>query len=461
MDPAARACLERVRETLRHYSMLAPAETALVAVSGGADSVCLLHILHALGCRLEVAHFDHQTLNGQSQEDAIFVRDMAVRLSLPFHLETRPVEHEARAAGSSFEEYARTVRYEFLLRTATARRCAAVATAHHADDQAETILLRLLRGTTPHGLAGIPPVRVAGGIRIVRPLLACTRGEILAYVAAHDLPYRTDPTNADPRHVRNRIRHDLLPYLAREYNPHVREALLRLAETQRPDNEFLDGVAQSSFLTCCMPDQGIDRRGFAALDPAIQHRVILRLAWQHGVECPYERVRAAARFVGEGPTGKRFDLGGGIALRNARSITEIGISISVTDDSEVELRAPGVTRAFDRFFRAIPLERVPAANLAAYCTPGRQVFDADALGMPLTVRHRRRGDRFTPYGMTGTKKLQDYFVDIGLPASQRDGQLLLLGAGRIAWIVGHAISVHVAVTPRTRRLVEIEVTHAP
>jgi tRNA(Ile)-lysidine synthase len=461
MDPAARACLERVRETLRHYLMLAPAETTLVAVSGGVDSVCLLHILHTLGYRLEVAHFDHQTRNGQSQEDAVFVRDMAARLSLPFHLETRPVEQEARAAGCSFEEYARTVRYDFLLRTATARHCAAAATAHHADDQVETILLRLLRGTTPHGLAGIPPVRVAGGVRIVRPLLACTRGEIQAYVAAHDLPYRTDPSNADPRYVRNRIRHDLLPHLAREYNPHVREALLRLAETQRLDNEFLDGVAQSSFATCYVLEHGLDRRRFAALAPAIQHRVILRLAWQHGVECPYERVRAAARFVGEGPTGKRFDLGGGISLRNARSVTEIGTSLSVTDDSMIALQAPGVTRAFDRFFRVIELEGVPGGAAAAYCTPGRQVFDADGLGTPLIVRHRRRGDRFTPYGMTGTKKLQDYFVDIGLPASQRDAQLLLLGAGRIGWIVGHAISVHVAVTPRSRRLMEIEVTHAP
>ena len=465
MGPEKRiAFVERVCATLREHDMIRAGERVLAAVSGGADSVCLMHVLHSLGFSIEVAHFDHQTRKSESTADAAFVCETAVRLFLPFHLESRDVPKEARAAKRSFEEYARERRYDFLVRTAKAQGCAVIATGHHADDQAETILMRILRGTSPRGLAGIPPVRVEDGVRIIRPLIECTREEIAAYLREHEVPYRTDRSNVDPGHFRNRVRHELLPLLSREYNANVRDALLRLAEAQRDDADYLAAAAASAFEACTTQEGALDRHVFAHLHIAVQRRVLLMLAWRHGVDGGFDLVDAGARFVAKGPAGNCFDLGGGVLLRNARTITEIVTSNAVAPDTaEIVLEAPGLTHAFGRVFTVRYHDHVPDEALDRYCCRTsvracRQVFDADALGGTLTVRHRRPGDRFTPLGMTGARKLQDYFVDLGLSIAERDAQVILLAEGRIAWIVGRAISAHGAVTPRTRRVLEIEVS---
>lgn len=452
-------CIGRVLDTIREYGLIAKPEKILAAVSGGADSVCLLHVLHEAGYAVEVAHFDHTTRDGASGEDAAFVRELAERLSLPFHCERRPIPAEAEASPLSFEEYAREARYTFLLRTAREAGCTVLATGHHAGDQAETVLMRILRGTTPHGLAGIPIIRDAGGIRIVRPLLECTRENILAFVEERGLAYRVDHTNADTRHFRNRVRHELLPLLCREYNPKTRGALLRLGEAQRCDNELLDALAESALRDCLVEDGVVDRGRFGALHRALQGRCLLKLAWRAGADPPYDRVNGAIKFMTAAPAGRRFDLGGGVVLANGRETSEVLLEPPAVDLSEIALAVPGETRAFGRTFRATYRDAAPAADLARYCHPARQVFDAAAVGSEPAVRHRRAGDRITPFGMAGSKKLQDYFVDIGLPASQRDAQLLVVAGDRIAWIVSHAISAHAAVTPATRRVLEIEVAN--
>ena len=481
MDESAMAdtCVKHVQAALRDLAMLSEGDRVLTAVSGGPDSVCLLHILRALKFLVEAAHFDHQTRGGESAADAAFVRALANKIGMPFHIESRPIAEECGGLADSFEQHARRARYEFLVRTAKARGCAAIATGHHAGDLAETVLMRVLRGTTASGLAGIPYVRVADGVRIVRPLINCTREEILAYLSVHDLSYRIDRTNEDTRYVRNKVRHDLLPYLAREYNPRIRAALIRLSESVRCENDFLNAAAETAFEECGSAE-GMDRLSFAKFHPALQQRVILILAWRHGVDCPFERVRDAVEFVAAAPTGARFDLGKGLQLVNGRTHAQVLGKIgtlpyfrrlnrghhggrkwgSVPFFPDAVLALPGVTEAFGRTFRIGYLDRLPDQRLAEYCSPSRQVFDADALGEHVTVRRRRPGDRFVPYGMSGTRKLQDYFVDLGVPVWERDEQLLVLGDDRIAWILGHAVSAHAAVTADARRILEIEVTHA-
>ena len=459
MDESAMAdtCVKHVQAALRDSAMLSEGDRVLTAVSGGPDSVCLLHIVCALKFPVEAAHFDHQTRGGESAADAEFVRALANKIGIPFHIESRPIAEECEGLEDSFEQHARRARYEFLVRTAKARGCAAIATGHHAGDLAETVLMRVLRGTTASGLAGIPPVRVADGVRIVRPLINCTREEILAYLSVHDLSYRIDRTNEDPRYVRNKVRHDLLPYLAREYNPRIRAALIRLSESVRCENDFLSAAAETAFEECGSAE-GIDRLSFAELHPALQRRVILILAWRHGIDCPFERVCDAAEFVAAAATGARFDLGEGLQLVKGRAHTQVVREPPPPDGDEVVLALPGVTGAFGRVFKTGYLDRLPDQRLADYCSPSRQVFDADALGEHVTVRRRRPGDRFVPYGMSGTRKLQDYFVDLGVPVWERDEQLFVLGDDRIAWILGHAVSAHAAVTADTRRILEIEVT---
>jgi len=291
----------------------------------------------------------------------------------------------------------------------------------------------------------------------VRPLIACTREDIRAFLEARELSFCVDATNEDTHYFRNRVRHDLLPLLAREYNPKVCEALLRLGEAQRCDNDLLDELAESALWECLVEDRVIDRRRFAQLHRALQGRCILKLAWRADVEPPFARVNSAADFIALAPVGQAFDLGGGVQLVNGRETTEILTTPPAIDHSEVALIVPGKTEAFGRTFIVRYHDVLPAEDLVRYCTSARQVFDADAVGAAMVVRRRRPGDRIAPLGMTGSKKLQDYFVDMGLPVSQRDAQLLVVAGGRIAWIVGHAIGAHGAITANTNRIVEIEV----
>lgn len=445
----------RIGLFMREQDMAPKGARILAAVSGGADSVCLLHVLCELGFEVEVAHFDHQTRNGQSARDAEFVAQTAERLGVPFHLESRPVQQEARDSKKSFEEYARSARYEFFSRTAFLRKCDAVATGHHADDNAETVLMRLIRGTTPAGAAGIPPVGEWGGARVIRPLLNVTRDEIIAYLARHKLTYREDITNIDVTYPRNRIRHELLPLLARDYNPRVRQALLRFTETQRTDAMFLDRLAERAF-NRCVSDNAINRPKFRDHPEPLRRRIIMRMASALGVkDMPWERVLAAVHFLIFGATGEQFDLGAGVRLQNGRSTAEPVRELEAWPETPLHL--PGVTAAMGKFIRTRLLDHRPAPDLAAYCTPDLQVFDAVAAGSELTVRNRRPGDSFQPFGMKGRKKLRNYFIDVGVPAFERDAQMLLTGGGKILWIAGWAISQDAAVKVSTKRFLEVEI----
>ena len=326
------------------------------------------------------------------------------------------------------------------------------------DDQAETC--QRLSAGYPWGLGGIPPVRQCDEVRIIRPLLECYREDIVAFLEARGIPYREDRTNADTHHRRNRVRHELLPLLTRGYNPRVREALVRFAEAQRDEDQFLDGLAEDMMEACRTSEKALERNIFAMMHPALQRRVIALLGWEFGIECPFERIEAIRRHITEGPTGKACHLGEGVLLRNSRETTEIVEAPAAIDTTVVALGGPGETEAFGRRYSVRELGERPSENLASYCTPARQVFDADALGTDLAIRFRRPGDRFTPLGLGGTKKLKDYFIGLGLTERQRARQPLLTAHGDIVWVVGFAMSQSAAVTPATRRCVEVLVQDA-
>lgn len=462
MDSPADECVRLILRATKTHAMIRENERTLAAVSGGPDSMCLLYALKEAGYALEVAHLDHQTREGQSAEDAAFVAERARALGVPFHTESRPVAAEARAAGLGFEEYARKARYDFLKRTARKTGCAVIATGHHADDQAETILMRVLRGAAPRGLGGIPPVREEDGVRIVRPLIDCTREQVLSYLRQRGIPFRSDRSNANLHHVRNRVRHELLPLLREQFNPRVEKALLRLGEAHRCEDDLLSSLAADAYRRCIRDDRFVARGRFAELHPALQRRVLLMLAWRHGIDCHYARVVAATTFITEAPTGKECDLGGGVMLHNGRDVSELMPSgRTPLDAGETPLQVPGVTCALGKQFEVVLCEGVVPQAWATYCNPSRQVFDADAVGRSLTVRHRRPGDRFIPLGMSGSKKLKDYFADCGVPGAARDREMLLLASGRIIWVVGRAIAAEAAVTPATQRIIEVSVTDAP
>jgi tRNA(Ile)-lysidine synthase len=447
------------RDTIQNYAMIERGERVLVAVSGGPDSVCLLDVLHELGYPLEVAHLDHQTRGTESEDDAAFVERLCGGYEIPCHIESRPIEKEAGRSALSFEEFAREARYEFLLRTARERGCAVIATGHHTDDLVETILMRILRGTTPRGMLGIPPVRVVDECRIVRPLYTFRRVDIMGYLQGKELSYRVDSSNSDTRFVRNRIRSNLLPLLESDYNPQVRAALVRLALLQLAESNFLDSEADW-LLSDCMDENRVKRRVFSEAHLALQRRALARLVWQCGIDTDFEHINDACLFIVQAPAGKSFDLGSGMLLRNSRNYTEFMTPAFACATQEASLRVPGSVTAFGKRLRARILKNAPKKPLQLYCTPKRQVFDADTLGPSVILRMRQPGDRFTPLGMTGTRKLKDYFVDRGLPMTDRNRALLVVSGERIAWVAGYAVSAEFAVTDQTRRYAEIVISDA-
>lgn len=447
--------IDRVGVYCRSVLGLDEGARILVAVSGGADSVALVHVLRTLGYTIEVAHFDHRTRGGDSTCDAEFVRDLAARLDVPFHLGSADVPAVTALSGESFEMHARRLRYDFLAQTARRAGIREIATGHHADDQAETMLLRVLRGTSGHGLAGIPPVREDGELRIVRPLLDVTREALLAYLESIGEPYCEDATNDDVQYLRNRVRHELIPALARDYNPQLVSALNRLAETERIEHEYLDLAAAKRASTVITGDT-IEREAFAALHDALRRRVFQIYAWHLGVTCGYERILAGCAFVVEGRVGACFDLGLGIVLKNGARTTEVAPDRDAGSGLEIALLVPGTTQAFGRTFCVRNLDAPPNTPLAEYCTPSRQVFDARSTA-GLRVRRCRAGDRFVPLGMHGSRKLSDYLGERKLSPSERAAQLLLESNDMIVWVVGRAIGAQAAVTDATRAIVEVEV----
>ncbi len=427
----------------------------LVAVSGGADSVALYHVLRELGYTVEIAHFDHVTRGGASARDAAFVAALAAADGVPCHTERADVAADAYGGGESFEMRARSMRYAFLARTAHLHGCTHIATGHHADDQAETVLMRVLRGTTGKGLAGIPAVRELAGVRLVRPLLRTRRETILRYLHAIGADHREDVTNGDEAILRNRVRHGLIPQLAREYNPQVVDALCRLAENQRVENAWVDAEAERA-ASLAIRHGAIDRLTFAAMPEALRRRVFQIYAWRLGVDCGFDRVVAGVVFVTEGRAGAKFDVGSGVCLINGATVAEVAASAGHDATDEVGLTAPGSTVAFNRTFVVCMRESLPETPLADYCTPCRQVFDTTSVH-DLAVRRVRAGDRFRPFGMQGTRKLSDYLTDLKLTPSERAAQLVLTSAGQILWVVGRGLSAEAAVSARTRRVLEVEV----
>ena len=420
--------------------MLEPGETLLVGVSGGPDSVALLDALVKSGWRPHVCHLNHQLRGPASDADAEFVRDLATRYGLTSTIEWQKV------AGD--EDGARRARQEFFANVAAQTGIQKLALAHTADDQAETFLLRLLRGAGVPGLVGIWPERQFGPLRVIRPLLKVRRAEILEYLAAEKLSYREDASNADTRFTRNRIRHELLPLLERDFNPAIREVLLHTAEILRDEDFYLlHHVARRFYMTVCQND-------------AVNVKAL--------VNCPVAIQRRVLRFWlgGDAESGPRFTFDQIEAVRHAA----LGDSPSAEVDLPYELV---VYREYEWLQKASRRELEPVRgrwplSLCGETTIGElgvkfvigeagERFDADALGDGLFVRTWENGDRFQPLGMNEAKKLQDFFVDEKVPRRRRGRVPLVCAAdGRIAWVVGHRIADLFKVTERTRRVAQVK-----
>ena len=326
--------LAQVRRTVATHRLWPPRSRIVVAVSGGADSVALVHALLSLRpewrLALRIAHLDHG-LRPDSAQDAAFVRELGARWYIPATIERRDVGALCAREGWSLEDGARRIRYQFLLEVARRESATHVAMAHTADDQAETVLLRLVRGTGLAGLGAIPITRrLDDDTWIARPLLEVWRRDVTAYLAGLGLLHREDATNADQRFARNRIRHELLPLLERDYNPNIKEVLTRLAETSLWDSAYLqdaagrqwkrtvkeasNGGASGHSVAISLPAL---RRQPKALQRQLVRRAIQRVRGELG-QLEFRHWLEVERLCGERPVGTLLDLPGGVRLIRER-----------------------------------------------------------------------------------------------------------------------------------------------
>ena len=443
---AAVSLSARVLAALREAG-IAPGDRLVVAVSGGLDSMGLLDLLVRLGrrlpLRLHVAHVHHGLRGRAADREAALVVATAARHGLGVTL--CHLDPGQRPRGASVEMWARAARYACLEVVAGRVRAVGIATAHTQNDQAETVLLNLLRGTGPRGLAGIPPVRQ----RLVRPLLGVARPELEAYAAAHRLPYRQDASNASPAFRRNRVRHRLLPQLAAEYNPRLAESLAALARQLREDEEALSAQAAALAAETISARGGVlylERARLRQAPPAISRRVFQAAAAQAGrgqVGLTRRHLEALARLLHETGTAR---LPGGLEARVHGAQLWVGAGERVApaaagpQAAAVPLR-PGVWASWPPLGWRLRVRRVPGDRLPRPLRDRWQaVLSPELLRAPLSLRGWLPGDQFRPLGLGGRKKLQDFFVDAKVPREERGRLPLVLSGDRIAWVVGHRIA---------------------
>jgi tRNA(Ile)-lysidine synthase len=444
--------LQQLEQSIARHKLIADRAGALVAVSGGVDSMVLLHALAELSTthrwKLVVAHFNHQLRGNESNQDARFVQRAAKRLRLRCVIARGDVKKAASEQKISIEMAARQLRHEFLARTAMQLGMRHVFLAHHADDQVELCFVRLLRGAGPQGLSGmewLAPSPAARKITLLRPLLGERRSTLEEYARANHISFRDDTSNRSIDILRNRIRHKLLPLLRRDYQPGIDGAVRRSMELLRDEADFVTLEAIG----------WLDRKNrgaFDSLHPALQRRVVQIGLLHHGVVPQFDHVESLRQQTG------RWHALGETAICRRLADGEIEMRPIPKEHARpaaayLTLNARGGRASHDsvvvkwRVFRGRKLPK-PRANT--------EFFDADLVGDRIVLRHWRDGDRFQPIGMKQRVKLQDFFVNQKIPRERRHELLLATttDSNEIFWIEGQRIGERFKVTPTTRHILE-------
>ena len=424
----------------------------LVAVSGGIDSMVLLAVLHGLardqGWRLTIAHLNHKLRGRSSDADQRLVEGVARKMKLPIVVERGDVRGLAKSGKVSIEMAARQIRHAFLAATAKENGIETIVTAHHADDQVELFFLRLLRGAGADGLSGMEALSTSpadSALRIARPLLGVTRDEIEHYAQAQGLRWRKDASNDSVDHLRNRVRHKLLPLLSAEFQPAIREVVLRTMELLEPEADF---SATAALRWLRQPDTAFEK-----LHKAVQRRVLQIQLIRQQISPDFDLIewlREHAERPCTVESGKEV-----YRRENGQVVVSANAAPKFSDDA-VELvlaRKQGriVFDAVEIFWKVSATRSSP--KVAG--RPGIERFDADAVGDRIALRHWQRGDRLQPIGMPAPVKLQDLFTNAKVPRSERHRRVLAATAqGDVFWAEGLRISERHKLRPQTRRVLE-------
>jgi len=422
--------LDKIRETIEKENLLNKDDHIVVAVSGGPDSVALLHALYSLDYQLTVCHLNHNVRGQASDGDAAYVKVLADQLGVKAYIFSEDVEAFAKKNKLSFEEAARDRRYTLFEQVKAEVGASKIAVAQNLNDQAETILMRLFRGSGLEGLTSIKYKRDD----IIRPLLNCSREEIEAYCESNDLMTRTDHTNFETDYTRNKIRLELIPYIQEHFNPSLMKALFQTTELLNDDLNFIEKHVDEKYESIgsdCFPVEILSE------DQAIISRLIRKIILKTCGDIKGISYDHLKRVITMDKHGQK------IMIKNMvfeRLYDKVYFYIPESDD-EIHILS----------------EEVPFVGKhgSIYIGQGGIRIDADQVKGKLHVRTRKPGDRFKPLGMKGHKKLKDFFIDLKIPAHLRDSIYLVCDDENIIWVAGYRMSEDYKVTSETKNQISI------
>lgn len=456
-----------VLQTIKKHHMLAPDETVYIAVSGGQDSVCLLHFMAAMRIKLKlklgVIHINHNLRGDEALKDVAFVKALAGKYNFHFVTQDVDVAGCARVKKLSIEDAARQCRYLAFAEIAQKLSVTKIAVAHTKDDQAETTLMRIIRGTGLKGFRTIHPIVNYQNVQLIRPFLDVSRAQIEQYSAQHKVQFRIDMSNKSVRFFRNKIRHELLPLLENEYNPQIKASLSRMNETVADDYQYLNAVAQETFAECVKKERKdlvvLNKKAFMSLHTAIQYRVLLEAMqrlYPH-FNLPWEKWSSFRNCLNK---KSRYNslIGKGITL---------GISYN-----DIVIQRKQMSVPYEYYLNDNDRVYVKEAEMAITCKSGvkphvasvpaqgvniKELLDPNGLTFPLTVRNRKNGDKMRPLGMEHMKKIKDILIDKKIPRHIRDDIPVIVSKDTIVWCWGIGIAETCKLTQQTKSALQLSV----
>ena len=461
--------LEKVYNTIRKYDLVEAGEGIVTGVSGGPDSVCLLHVLHSLVHQLDIrifaVHINHMLRGDESLQDEEYVGELCRKLDIPLFVSKQDVKGFSERMGISLEEAGRDIRYSLFEKFAAETGASKIAVAHNKNDQAETVLMNMIRGS---GLDGLKGMDYKSG-KVIRPLLDTKREDIEFYCEMHSLSPRTDRSNLEEVYTRNRIRLNLIPGIDRLFDINTVDILSRMASVLKADHDFIEKSSLEQFDKFARHGEdgtvSIHIRDILGIHPALAGRVLrhaIKLVKGNlkGIESVH--IESIMNLCLSGRTGLRVVLPQGITAARSYELLRIGNKEEAKSHTsyDIPVNIPGITR-IEELGSSVEASIQKSPDIIVDCSNIRynslvQYFDYDKLKSGINIRNRRDGDIFKPLKSTGTKKLKEYFIDKKVPRDERDGIPLIASAREIVWIIGHKTSDKFKVTENTKTVLKME-----
>ncbi|WP_138203410.1 tRNA lysidine(34) synthetase TilS [Haloimpatiens lingqiaonensis] len=454
--------LQKVLNTIREYQMFHKGDKVIVAVSGGPDSMCLLHMLYLLredlGIEIAAAHLNHCLRGEEADNDERYVEEYCKKINVEFYSKRVDINKVALEKNISCETAGREERYEFFYELKEKLKAQKIAVAHNANDQAETVLMRLMRGTGLAGAVGIKPIR---DNLVVRPIIRLTRGEIESYCEDNGINARIDKTNLQNIYSRNKIRLELIPYMEKNFNKDIVNTINRFANLTWKDNEYIDLSAKDKYKEYCGSECGriILRKELFKEHEAILSRV-LRIALNELKGNLYDLETKHIYdiiHIQKGDTGKQITLPNNIIVANNYGDIHLYKYVPIEREEKQFMLEIGENYKIEGYKISLEMEicskeqeyNLKVNNFTKY-------FDYDKIKGKITLRYRKPGDKFQPIGMKGTKKLKDLFMDLKIPKEKRDRIPLICFENEIAWVFGYRISEKFKIDNNTKKVLKIQ-----